>query len=120
MNRQDIEAIAAEVAARLKSAEPGRVDWDRVSIPTFPNPRPQCGKLDPVTQFKLQAIAAKGYECSIAAVIKTAVMCYLRQKWPDHLEDFQALAAQENISVEDLLTRLVTGDDPPPSTKFED
>lgn len=110
MNREDIEAIAAEVVARLSVADPDRVDWNKVKIPDFPNPRPQCGKLDPVTQFKLQAIAAKNYEGSIASVIKTAVMCYLRQKWPHHLEDFKALAAQGDLEAEDVLNQFVNGE----------
>jgi hypothetical protein len=114
MNRKDLESMAAEIAAevvdRLNADSPERIDWSKIQIPTFPNPRPQCGKLDPVSQFKLQAIAAKGYEGSIAAVIKTAVMCYLRQKWPDHMEDFKALAAQNGVPVENVLTQLVTED----------
>ena len=109
MTPEEIKAIAAEVVAQLKADEPDRIDWGRVTMADPANPRPQCGKLDTPTWFKLQAIAAKSYEGSMAGVIKTAVMCYLRQKWPKHCEDFRAIAAQHGLTMEECLEQIVRG-----------
>jgi len=111
MNKEDVEAIAQAVAEKLE----GRIgavtlDWGRVNVDTPINPRPQSGKLDPTTMFKLQVIANKGYEGSMASVIKTAVMCYIRSKWEKHLEDILPIAAREDISVEECLNKIVSGD----------
>lgn len=110
MTPDEIEAIARAVAKELKAAEPDSIDWGAVKLTKPANPRPQCGKLDDATWFKLQAIAAKSYEGSMAGVIKTAVMCYIRQKWARHCEDFQAIAAREEMSIEECLSQIVSGD----------
>ena len=110
MTPEEIQTIAAEVVAHLKAGEPSSIDWGAVAMTDPANPRPQCGKLDTPTWFKLQAIAVKSYEGSMAAVIKTAVMCYIRQKWPKHCEDFQAIAAQHGLTLEQCLERLVSGE----------
>lgn len=109
MTPDKIEAISKAVAAELKAAT-APVDWSQVELLKPPNPRPQCGKLDDVAWFKLQAIAAKSYEGSMAGVIKTAVMCYLRQKWGHHCEDFQAIAASHELSLEECLSQVVSGE----------
>lgn len=110
MTPEEIQAIAAEVVAQLKVSESDRIDWGAVKMSDPSTPRPQCGKLDTPTWFKLQAIAVKSYEGSMAAVIKTAVMCYIRQKWSVHCEDFQAIAAQHGLTLEQCLEQLVSGE----------
>ncbi|PZO39565.1 MAG: hypothetical protein DCF17_13110 [Shackletoniella antarctica] len=110
MTPEEIQAIAAEVVAQLKASEPDNINWGAVRMSDPSTPRPQCGKLDTPTWFKLQAIALKSYEGSMAGVIKTAVMCYVRQKWPNHCEDFRAIAAQHNLTLEECLEQVVSGE----------
>ena len=110
MTPEDIQAIAAEVVAQLKGSEPDNIDWGAISMSDPANPRPQCGKLDTPTWFKAQAIAIKSYEGSMAGVIKTALMCYLRRTWPKHCEDYQAIAAQHRLTIEECLEQVVRGE----------
>lgn len=109
MTPEEIHSIAAEVVAQLKANEPDNIAWARVSMADPANPRPQCGKLDTPTWFKAQAIAIKSYEGSMAGVLKTALICYLRRTWPKHCEDYRAIAAQRGLTIEQCLEQVVDG-----------
>jgi hypothetical protein len=110
MTSEEISAIAEQLAAILAANDIEYVDWSKMSMPEPANPRPQCGKLDSPTWFKMQAIANKSYEGSMAGVIKTAVMVYVRKTWVKHCEDYRAIAAQHNLSLEECLQQVVSGE----------
>lgn len=112
MPPEEISALARAIAQELSqqsSHQPGCVDWSRVRVDAPLNARPQCGKLDDVTHFKLTVIANILYEGSLAKVIQTAVHCYLSRTWDKHCDKFKAVAAREGITVEEYISRIVDG-----------
>jgi hypothetical protein len=109
MTPEEISALAEAIASELQRQLPPSVDWSQIDIGTVSNPRPQCGKLDDLTWFKMMAIAQKTYEGSMASAIKTAVYCYLGKTWAKHVEGFQAIAAREGLTLEECLEAVVRG-----------
>lgn len=109
MTPDEIELLAQRIAAILKESRDDGVDWSQIPTPPPKNARPQCSDLSAPTMFKLGVIAKKDYGGSIGGVIKTAVKKYLGLNWAGHLDEFKAIAAANDLSLEETLNRIAGG-----------
>lgn len=109
MTPQEIEAIAAAVAEKLKPDQVD-LDWSQVEYPKASQPRPQCAKLDDRKMAMLLVCGAIRYDNAMAQVIRTAVEMYLVRKWPSYIDDLKAIAARERMTPEGVFTAIVKGD----------
>ncbi|MEM9944698.1 MAG: hypothetical protein AAF810_01355 [Cyanobacteria bacterium P01_D01_bin.36] len=111
MTPDELNALAELIAEKLKASEPNKdIQWSEIDLPTASTKRPQCGELSDPTLFLLRAIAVKTYSGSMAELLRTAANTYLNRTWAKHLNEFKAIANTRGVTVEELLTGIVSGE----------
>jgi hypothetical protein len=110
MTPDEISIIAAAIAAEMKHP-PVVLDWGALRLPEFTTgqTRPECSALAEVDAFKLLVIANVRYRGSMAQLVRTAVQKYLAEKWPQTVAELKAIAARENLTIEECLSRIADG-----------
>jgi len=116
MTPEDRTAIAKEVVRLLREESPAasssEVDWSKVRFPEFTagQKRPESSNLEGMAAFKLVVLATLNYGGgSMAQLVRTAIAKYIKEKWECGVDNARVIAARENITVEEALTRIADG-----------
>jgi hypothetical protein len=85
------------------------MDWNKVTLPSPKNPRPQVGELSDLDYWKL-VVASKLIRKSIAAMLQTAVLTYLARNWEEHEKRLTVEANKEGITSEEMFVKIAQED----------
>lgn len=115
MTPEDHAAIATEVVRLMREQQASQpndgLDWSRVRFPDFTagQRRPESSNLEGMAAFKLVVLSQLNYGGSMAQLVRTAIALYVKAKWGEGIENARVIAAREELSVEEVLTRLANG-----------
>lgn len=85
------------------------MDWEKVTLPTPKNARPQTGELGTLDYWKL-VVASKLVKKSMAAMLQTAAYTYLARNWDEHEKRLIVEAQSKGKTPEEYFMELADGD----------
>lgn len=112
LSPDDIEKISARVAEMLElkaDKAPKDLDWLKIKIPGLKTRKINQSGTISGRDYALMRVASKLLGKSVATLVQTAVILYLRRNAEEHIKQLDFVAGREGISREEAFEQIYSG-----------